>query len=528
MDLGNSDAHTGGGNDARPSIVGGSDSDVVLHSVAQLTSEAKRLWKVVKLLEEQRPMLVAMTWNEVKKARKFKRGLRWEIHEWVAVFKVHNFEKLVDKAVVAEASRQRSAGQDKIAYLPGQPRVSFQQYAGYVQVDSKLNRSMFYYFVEAETNPASKPLVLWFTGGPPCSSLGVGAFMEIGPFKLQIPYYYYPILTRNEYSWNTVANMLYVESPVGVGFSYSVTKSFYSSVTDNITAQDNFSFLVGWLAKFSEYKSNALFLAGESYAGHYVPQLAELILNHRLPNMNVNLQGIILGGPLLEFEASFDSAAEYLWAHGIITSSSLSLLNSNCSYSQYRREYQILRAISTECAMPCFLISHDLINIVDLQQPKQSVDVCIVDKIFRYLNRKDVQKALHAQLVGVNYWNICSSVVHYEYKDFEIPTLDLVGTLLKNDIKVLIYSGDQDAVIPLLGTRSLVEKLANELGLEITVPYRNWFNGDQVGGWIQVYDSRLFFATVREESHFTARSQPERSLVLFAAFIEGKPPPDYH
>lgn len=54
---------------------------------------------------------------------------------------------------------------NKIVSLPGQPRVSFQQFAGYVDVDDHPQRSLFYYFVEAESRPASKPLVVWFNGG---------------------------------------------------------------------------------------------------------------------------------------------------------------------------------------------------------------------------------------------------------------------------------------------------------------------------------------------------------------------------
>ena len=54
---------------------------------------------------------------------------------------------------------------DKITSLPGQPQVSFQQFSGYITVDEKQQRAFFYYFVEAEEQPASKPLVLWLNGG---------------------------------------------------------------------------------------------------------------------------------------------------------------------------------------------------------------------------------------------------------------------------------------------------------------------------------------------------------------------------
>ncbi|CAL5340351.1 unnamed protein product [Camellia sinensis] len=86
---------------------------------------------------------------------------------------------------------------DKIAWLLGQPFVGFQQFSGYVTVDDKKQKSLFYYFVEAEFDPFSKPLVLWLNGGPGCSSLGVGAFSENGPFRPNRQ-----VLVKNEYSWN--------------------------------------------------------------------------------------------------------------------------------------------------------------------------------------------------------------------------------------------------------------------------------------------------------------------------------------
>ncbi|KAI8013390.1 Serine carboxypeptidase-like 45 [Camellia lanceoleosa] len=84
------------------------------------------------------------------------------------------------------------------------------------------------------------------------------------------------------------------------------------------------------------------------------------------------------------------------------------------------------------------------------------------------------------------------------------------------------YSGDQDSVVPLLGSRTLVNGLAKKLGLNTTVPYRVWFEGKQVAGWTQVYVDILYFATIRGASHEAPFSQPERSLVLFNAFFGWK------
>ncbi|KAJ6705182.1 SERINE PROTEASE FAMILY S10 SERINE CARBOXYPEPTIDASE [Salix purpurea] len=103
-------------------------------------------------------------------------------------------------------------------------------YSGYVTVDEKNEKALFYYFAEAELDCVSKPLVLWLNGGPGCSSLGVGAFSENGPFRPSGE-----VLVKNQYSWNREANMLYLETPIGVGFSYSANASSYEGVNDKIT-----------------------------------------------------------------------------------------------------------------------------------------------------------------------------------------------------------------------------------------------------------------------------------------------------
>jgi serine carboxypeptidase-like clade 2 len=427
---------------------------------------------------------------------------------------------------------------DKIRSLPQQPKVKFQQYAGYITVDEVQKRALFYYFVEAEVEPASKPVVLWLNGGPGCSSVGAGAFVEHGPFK--------PTengLIKNNYSWNKVANMLYLESPAGVGFSYSANKSFYGYVNDEMTARDNLVFLQHWFTKFQEYKNNDFFITGESYAGHYVPQIAQLIVQTK---SKFNLKGIAIGNPLLEFNTDFNSRAEFLWSHGLISDSTYESFTKICNYSQIRREYQsgtfsivcarVNRLVSMEIGR--YIDSYDVTLDVCLPTEKQQayrltqlqegekIDVCEEDETITYLNRKDVQLALHAKLVGIPAWSTCSGILKYDMQNLEIPTISILGKLVKSGVRVLVYSGDQDSVIPLLGTRSLVNGLAKDFGLNTTASYRAWFNERQVAGWTQIYGGGILsFATIRGASHEAPFSQPGRSLGLLKSFLEGKPLP---
>ncbi|OIT05169.1 PREDICTED: serine carboxypeptidase-like 45 [Nicotiana attenuata] len=431
---------------------------------------------------------------------------------------------------------------DKIIQLPGQPQVGFQQFSGYVTVDDKKQRSLFYYFVEAETNPASKPLVLWLNGGPGCSSVGVGAFSENGPFRPRGQ-----VLVRNEHSWNKEANMLYLESPIGVGFSYSNDTSSYETVNDEVTARDNLVFLLRWFQKFPQYRKSNLFLTGESYAGHYVPQLAKLMMAFNKKQQIFNLKGVALGNPVLEFATDFNSRAEYFWSHGLISDPTYRMFSSACNYSRYVSEYY-RGSVSPICSRVMSLVSRETSKFVDkygvtldvcissvLSQSKiispqenvEKLDVCVEDEIVNYLNRKDVRRALHAELVGVRRWAVCSNILDYQLLDIETPTISIIGMLVKERIPVLIYSGDQDSVIPLIGSRATVHQLARRMRLNTTVPYRVWFAGQQVGGWTHVYDNILSFATIRGASHEAPFSQPERSLVLFKSFLEGKPLPEF-
>ncbi|KAF4390493.1 hypothetical protein F8388_005990 [Cannabis sativa] len=363
---------------------------------------------------------------------------------------------------------------DKISRLPGQPQVGFQQYSGYVTVDDKKKRSLFYYFAEAEIDPHTKPLVLWLNGGPGCSSLGVGAFSENGPFRPSGE-----VLVRNEYSWNREANMLYLETPIGVGFSYSADSSSYE--TPRTT----------WCFYANGY-SNSLSSVTE----------ACILLEKAMQ----------LGNPVLEFATDFNSRAEFIWSHGLISDSTYRMFTSSCNYSRFVSEYY-RGSVSPICSKVMNQVGKETSRFVDKYDV--TLDVCISSV---FAQSKVISPKQVAETIDV--------VLDYELLDLEIPTITIVGKLIKAGIPVLVYSGDQDSVIPLTGSRTLVHGLAKQLSLNTTVPYRVWFEGQQVGGWTQVYGNILSFATIRGASHEAPFSQPERSLVLFKSFLQGRPLPE--
>eukprot|EP01094_Clydonella_sp_ATCC50884_P019244 TRINITY_DN3719_c0_g1_i3.p1 TRINITY_DN3719_c0_g1~~TRINITY_DN3719_c0_g1_i3.p1 ORF type:complete len:346 (+),score=78.49 TRINITY_DN3719_c0_g1_i3:93-1040(+) len=192
-----------------------------------------------------------------------------------------------------------SATAAQITSLPGidPSEITFKQYSGYINVDPKNGRELFYWFVESQNDPANDPLVLWLQGGPGCSGL-LGFLSENGPFVPNEN----GGLDLTDQSWNRIANVLYVEAPAGVGFSYSNTSSDYYT-DNNKTAADNYRFLQGWLQQFPQYQHTPLFIAGESYAGDYGPQLVLEILDGADASLRQQLRGLMLGNPVLSCPA---------------------------------------------------------------------------------------------------------------------------------------------------------------------------------------------------------------------------------
>lgn len=77
-------------------------------------------------------------------------------------------------------------------------------------------------------------------------------------------------------------------------------------------------------------------------------------------------------------------------------------------------------------------------------------------------------------------------------------------------------------MVPIIGSRTLVRELANDLKMKTTVAYGAWFHKGQVGGWQVEYGHKLTFATVRGAAHMVPYAQPSRALHLFSSFVHGR------
>lgn len=222
--------------------------------------------------------------------------------------------------------RTKQASDDRVHSLPSLAggKLTGPLFAGYLDVE---DRHYFYIFAPSVREPAKDPLVLWSNGGPGCSSVGEGIWMETGPYQVSNEQLG---IRPAPYSWNRVASMLYIEHPVGVGFSYADNTSRYQHLDDATEADDLMRALQQFVDRFPEYAPTSdaavrpLYLAGESYAGEYVPHLAHRIATMDAAGLGATLRGFAVGNPVFNCEADksgFNAGLQVnmLLSHGLLS-----------------------------------------------------------------------------------------------------------------------------------------------------------------------------------------------------------------
>ncbi|KAJ7779816.1 serine carboxypeptidase [Mycena metata] len=205
--------------------------------------------------------------------------------------------------VVAENSTQfpTTPGKLRVTENSGYCETTKDVYQASGYGDLATNKSIWFWYFDARTNASTAPLTLWFNGGPGSSSM-IGLFQEHGPCRITNDT---TGVTLNPYSWNNNSNMLYIDQPVGVGFSHGTT----TVGTSEEAAADIWKFLQIFLkdSRFSHLAANHLALWTESYGGHYGPTFASHFLAQNtairegsVSGIKLNLKTLAIGNGLTD------------------------------------------------------------------------------------------------------------------------------------------------------------------------------------------------------------------------------------
>jgi len=443
-------------------------------------------------------------------------------------------------------------------------------YSGYLSVSN--TKQFHYMFNLAHEDWEHKPLVLWLNGGPGCSSLD-GWSAENGPMQMDEKGNF----IMNEYSWHRAANMLYIESPGDVGFSYIDSKLDYElEINDDIAAEDNFKALQDFFKKFPTFKGKDFYISGESYAGIYVPMLANKIILYNkeaISSNKINLKGILVGNGVADWNYDTNNAMiDFAFTHHLTSYEHRLEYNKYCilNYNQTKCDelveklngwlkninvYDYLQKCETPTneygdndyfssyylkspwAFPNLkqkqkeqkekqekikILKHLNQNNILSEEQEKKLNLsppCINDKpMVDYFNKPEVKSALHVNS-NIN-WELCSSKVNERYKIQDKGSIWAYPNIIKAGVRVLIYNGDTDMSVPFNGNQAWIKNL----GLEIEKPWKQWraFNDmNYVAGYYIKYKG-LIFCTVKGTGHMVPQWKPKEAFYMFSKFINGE------
>ncbi|XP_019954352.2 lysosomal protective protein [Paralichthys olivaceus] len=438
---------------------------------------------------------------------------------------------------------------DETTHLPGMTfKPNYRQWSGYLRAGP--GRFLHYWFVTSQSDPLKDPLVLWLNGGPGCSSLD-GFLSENGPFHVNDNG---ATLYENKFSWNKIANVLYLESPAGVGYSYSDDLNYKTN--DNQVAADNYAALQSFFNKFPNFTQNEFFIFGESYGGIYAPTLSLLVATGPA---KFNFKGFAVGNGISSFALNDQTLIYFGYYHGLFGEDLWHDLNKNCcekgtcnfynSTSEDCKEL-VYEAFDTvyESGLNAYALYLDCEGhsrfhrgyertmthlFKNYRKPQQShkflnrgpssvslgeVPPCINSTAqMNWLNRGDVRKALHIPDM-LPPWDICSDDVGGNYTTQYQTMKDVYLKLLSMGLRALVYNGDTDMACNFLGDQWFVE----DLGIKATTKYQSWIHDDQIAGFYQQYGN-ITFLTVKGAGHMVPQWAPGPAFHMFQSFMTNGP-----
>jgi len=411
--------------------------------------------------------------------------------------------------------------------------TSVDQFSGYLDISD--TKHFFFWFFEARNDPDNAPVVLWLNGGPGCSSF-TGLLMELGPCRVKedgsdVEY--------NPYSWNKNANIIFLDQPMNVGYSYG------DKVNDSAAAsEDVYAFLQLFFNKFPKFSKSPFHVFGESYGGHYVPEIARTILEKNSVFMTlseefkkVHLDSIGIGNGLVDPLVQYDYYSKMACdsTYGAVldqeTCDQMDAKLPTCTnlIKQCYQHQNSLLCVPAELYCNQQIIgpySQSGMNPYDVRRKCGDSRLCyeITDGIEVYLNKPEVMQELGAE---VDQFNSCDTSVYWGFLlsgDWMKPYVNDIPLLLENELRVLVYAGDADFICNWYGNKAWTTELkwTGQFGFQNTND-TIWRNSetDEKAGEVRTFDN-FTFLRVFGAGHMVPYDQPSNALNMLDTWLQGK------
>lgn len=416
------------------------------------------------------------------------------------------------------------------------------QISGYIDIDS--DKHFFFWFFESRDKPESDPVILWLNGGPGCSSL-TGLMMELGPCTVNDEG---TDTTINKYSWNSNANIVFLDQPLNVGYSYGSD----GASNTNAAAKDVYAFLQLFFQEFPEYSKLDFHVAGESYAGHYIPAIGEQIHNankgkfdaasyslmsQRETLADVNLKSLMIGNGLT------DPLTQYKYYAKMACESNYGAVLDKSTCKQMEDSYPACARLIQNCydnqnVFSCLPASMKCnkdqlqpyqatgMNPYDVRKKCEGNNLCyeILESVKKYLNIPEVKKSLGAQ---VDTYESCNMQINFRFQmagDWMRPYHTVIPPLLEDGIRVLIYAGDADFICNWMGNKAWTLELpwSGQKGFQAAED-KTWYSdiGEEDAGEVRTYGNFTFLRAYGG-GHMLPYDKPENSLDFVNKWISSE------
>ena len=369
---------------------------------------------------------------------------------------------------------------------------------------------MFYWLFPSRNDPDKDPLVIWLSGGPGCSS-SLAIFHENGPLSLKDGE-----AVVDEISWNNRANLVFVDQPIGTGFSGGTLEDMPKFEKE--VARQFEIFLIRFYEKYPHFKGRDLYITGESYAGHYIPFIsARIIESQDSLDAGINLVGVGIGNGWVAPASQVMGYAPFSYQNKLINVVGETVLQTGFRFCRILMEYNIPYFNLVVCNYLTQSVLGNPINprfnVYDIRRKCDVPPLCYdFSDMETYLNREDVQAALG---VGGRKWESCNMEVHTAMlMDWGTNAAPNVAKLLAAGKKVMIYNGDKDYICNWVGGEMWVKEMDWE--------HKEEFNSQEYSDLGYAHSMKLNnfeFLRILDAGHMVPMDQPEAALKMLDRLI---------
>ncbi|KAF9534583.1 alpha/beta-hydrolase [Crepidotus variabilis] len=365
-----------------------------------------------------------------------------------------------------------------IPHIHANPDINLQLYGGHLSADPNATRAsptdvtahLYFFMVKNRRTADKQRVVFWFNGGPGCSSFD-GLMMEVGPWRWD---------GKSEHDfwvkpggWEEYTTMVYVDQPPGTGFSYTSTDQFAHTI--DVVQAYMLEFIKNFYQVFPEYKTVDTYLAGESFAGQWIPYIADAMLNSTL---NIPLRGVAIGNGWIDSKSQYLTYLDFATKIGLLKENTdawkkVNKLTQDCSAAFDR--------LGGRNPMKMKECSHIMYSVMDSKAHKQDgVDMCIniydvrledtspacgmnwppeMPAINKFLAAPEVVASIHAS-AHPGTWTECRGQVHLAFHQDDSESAVSILPRVLSQIPVLIFVGDQDLICNYLGLEKMIKDMS--------------------------------------------------------------------